>query len=279
MLHSPAETIHGLANAIEFIKLEEIVREFTRGRRFAFIVNAGNWGDGLIRYATERFFRERGFDYVALPFDEAVTTSRDQYEALIDSDEVQVVYSGGGVFFGKYRMHRKMPHLLAKTDAMLVLPHSFSVPATKLGFRPQDVLIRRDRDHSVVAAPQSVFCHDMALSLPLISTQYPEKKIGYFFRTDRERSSDNSLPKNNRDISKEGTEQTPINKFLNSISKYSEVHTDRLHVSIAAALMGRSVHLYANSYFKNQSIYESSLSDAFPNVVFHASCDSLPSPQ
>lgn len=270
MFHPRSDTPCGLANAIEFIKLEEAIREFTQGQRIIFIVNAGNWGDGLIRYATERFFLQRGFDFTAIPFKDALETTRDQLELLCDSKEVRAVYSGGGVFFQKYRMHRTMPGLLAKTDAMLVLPHSFSVPIKKLGFRPQDVLFRRDRDHSISVAPRSLFCHDMALSLPLIAAPHPKEKIGYFFRTDRERASNQPLPNGNRDISQEGTEQKPVSEFFTAISEYSEVHTDRLHVSIAAALMGRSVHLYANSYFKNLSIYESSLAAAFPNVTFHA---------
>ena len=78
-----------------------------------------------------------------------------------------------------------------------------------------------------------------------------------------------AVPDNNRDISVEGTEITPIAPFLEAVARFDTVHTNRLHVSNAAAMMGRRDHLYANSYFKNQSIYEASLKRAFPNVSFH----------
>ena len=77
------------------------------------------------------------------------------------------------------------------------------------------------------------------------------------------------IPRGNRDISAEGTESTPMAEFLEAIARFETVHTNRLHVSIAAAMMGRRVHLYANSYFKNKAIHETSLSAAFPNLSFH----------
>ena len=57
----------GLAGAIEFIRLEETLRDFAEGETFVFVVNKGNWGDGLIRYATERFFQRHGFRYISIP--------------------------------------------------------------------------------------------------------------------------------------------------------------------------------------------------------------------
>ena len=34
----------GLAGSIEFIRLEETLREFAEGEAFVFVVNQGNWG-------------------------------------------------------------------------------------------------------------------------------------------------------------------------------------------------------------------------------------------
>jgi exopolysaccharide biosynthesis predicted pyruvyltransferase EpsI len=45
--------------------------------------------------------------------------------------------------------------------------------------------------------------------------------------------------------------------------------TDRLHVAIASSLMGKEVHLYAGSYFKNKEVFLSTLKEYFPNVLFH----------
>jgi exopolysaccharide biosynthesis predicted pyruvyltransferase EpsI len=55
--------------------------------------------------------------------------------------------------------------------------------------------------------------------------------------------------------------------FLQSINRFSSVRTDRLHVAIGAALLGKNVDLYSNDYFKNRAVYDFSLK-SFPNVRF-----------
>ena len=258
----------GLAGAIEFIKLEETLRDFAEGETFVFVVNKGNWGDGLIRYATERFFRQNGFRYVGIPVARAVSLSVDELREASSSAKVRMVYSGGGAFLNKYHMHRRIPALIERSERMLVLPHTFAVPRRKLGFRRSDILFRRDESGSKEFAPRSLFCHDMALSLGRIACQGGGSGAGFFFRRDVEKVEGMALPPGNRDISAEGTERTPMAAFLDAIARFETIHTNRLHVSIAAAMMGRRVHLYANSYFKNRSIYEASLKQAFPNVTF-----------
>jgi exopolysaccharide biosynthesis predicted pyruvyltransferase EpsI len=49
----------------------------------------------------------------------------------------------------------------------------------------------------------------------------------------------------------------------------SRVYTDRLHCAILSALLDRYVVLRPNSYFKNQEVFDHSLS-RFVNVRFHA---------
>lgn len=261
----------GLESALEFIELEETLREFSGSNQFIYIANPGNWGDGLIRYATESFFRRKGFSFKPLRFSRAIDIGRNELEEMVGSSAPRAVYGGGGAFFPKYRMHKVMPSLLSKFESMLVLPNSFSVPASKLGFREHDIIFRRDRENSTAFAPQSQFCHDMALSLPMIIAPDPTQGPGYFFREDKEKKHSGRLPSSNRDISSEGNEFTEVHGFLKAIAQFSEVHTDRLHVSIAASLMGRQVKMYPNSYFKNLSIYESSMRVAFPNVSFQES--------
>lgn len=259
----------GLAGAIEFIRLEETLRDFAEGETFVFVVNKGNWGDGLIRYATERFFRQNGFRYVGIPVASAVSLSVDELREASSSAKVRMVYSGGGAFLNKYHMHRRIPALVERSERILVLPHTFAVPRRKLGFRRSDILFRRDESGSKEFAPGSLFCHDMALSLGQIASQGGGSGTGFFFRRDVEKVEGMALPPGNRDISAEGTESTSMAAFLEAIARFETIHTNRLHVSIAAAMMGRQVHLYPNSYFKNRSIYEASLKLAFPNVAFH----------
>jgi exopolysaccharide biosynthesis predicted pyruvyltransferase EpsI len=51
--------------------------------------------------------------------------------------------------------------------------------------------------------------------------------------------------------------------FMNG---YARIVTNRLHLGIAGALLGKAVELYPNSYNKNESIYRFSMQQRFPNV-------------
>jgi exopolysaccharide biosynthesis predicted pyruvyltransferase EpsI len=53
------------------------------------------------------------------------------------------------------------------------------------------------------------------------------------------------------------------------ILQYGRIHTDRLHCAIMAAILNRYVILRPNSYFKNQAVFDYSLS-GFANVRFEA---------
>ena len=58
-------------------------------------------------------------------------------------------------------------------------------------------------------------------------------------------------------------------KAIRLIAKaYDEIETDRLHMSILAAIMGKKVTLFDNSYGKNKSMFEASMRDYFPHMNF-----------
>lgn len=57
-----------------------------------------------------------------------------------------------------------------------------------------------------------------------------------------------------------------VKEFLDFINHYDVVVTNRLHVGIAAALLGKTVQLYPNNYWKVQAVYEYSLKTRFPKV-------------
>jgi exopolysaccharide biosynthesis predicted pyruvyltransferase EpsI len=56
--------------------------------------------------------------------------------------------------------------------------------------------------------------------------------------------------------------------FLSVLMRARAVHTNRLHVGIGAALLGKRVRLADNSYGKIKAVYEASLS-GFKDVSFH----------
>ena len=55
--------------------------------------------------------------------------------------------------------------------------------------------------------------------------------------------------------------------FVDVVANARKVYTDRLHVSILGAILGKETYLLPNSYHKNKSTYDFSLK-SFPNVTF-----------
>lgn len=58
--------------------------------------------------------------------------------------------------------------------------------------------------------------------------------------------------------------------LLRFIARYERVKTDRLHVGIGAALLGKDVALGPNRYFKNRAVFEHSLEGTFPRAGWEA---------
>jgi exopolysaccharide biosynthesis predicted pyruvyltransferase EpsI len=92
------------------------------------------------------------------------------------------------------------------------------------------------------------------------------------FRTDAERTG--PVPPHNCDLSRqfewgchsEALASYVSYRFLSVIRKFDRINTNRLHVCLGAALLGKQVRLFANSYYKVRTIYEFSLADRFPHI-------------
>lgn len=93
------------------------------------------------------------------------------------------------------------------------------------------------------------------------------------FRLDEE-SAGGALPSDNIDVSRllaagvfpEFIAFRVVRDLLGAVDAAAVVNTDRLHVCIAALLIGKEVNFYDNSYGKNRSVYEFSLKGRFPRL-------------
>ena len=93
------------------------------------------------------------------------------------------------------------------------------------------------------------------------------------FRTDAERTAI-PVPADNLDLSRRlifGTRDADVCHtgalhLLRYLDLFDEVRTNRLHVAIGAAVLGKRVKFHSNSYFKNRAVYEFSMRDRFPDV-------------
>jgi exopolysaccharide biosynthesis predicted pyruvyltransferase EpsI len=82
------------------------------------------------------------------------------------------------------------------------------------------------------------------------------------------------LPKDNIDISRllEVSEQSEASikelayYLLFFIKQFDIINTNRLHVCLAGAILGKEVNFYPNSYYKNRAVYEFSMKGKFKKV-------------
>jgi hypothetical protein len=240
--------------------LGEILKDECRRGPIWYFANPGNWGDGLIRAGTLRFFNDIYLDYKELRDDKKGTWLIPRLRGGT------VIYGGGGGWCNNFGVGEQVvTRLLQARFKVIVLPstyqRTFSFPSTQF--------FRRDQFESKECMPESIFCHDMAFYLgkhrPSPGGGYG---CGYFFRTDSESANRLQIPKGNVDISAMGNQYTDVEALFRQLNRFASIHTDRLHVSIAACLLGKEVHLYSGSYFKNRAVYLSSMKNYFDKISF-----------
>lgn len=255
-----------------FEELADHLVNAAKDREIVYIPNPGNFGDGLIRYGTKLLFGDYRIEHYELN----VGYSRIRYQLfplLAKKNRYHFVYGGGGAWSSNYSFGHEISKLIAsRTERLTVLPSTFG-----LANPPENVrLYRRDQDQSKKAAPNSTFCHDMAFYAAAReqadSFLYPEaiKKVGLMMRTDHEsRFDQNGLLElqNNEDVSIEGDHMAPGSEFLMRIAEYETIYTDRLHIAIAACLVGRNVKLMTGNYFKIKAIHAATLAENFSDLV------------
>lgn len=240
---------------------KEIKRVCGKGPVY-YLPNYGNWGDGLIRHGTLKFF-----NHINLKFEEKTTIYKDWILPALRGGTA--IYGGGGSWCKFWNRGEFYVQRLRKRFKVIVLPSTYDANYSI----PNTLFFRRDRFESKENMPQSLFCHDMAFFIgsDFVDHHGAGNGIGNFFRTDAESSATRPLPASNVDISLDGHQRTDAAGFFSAINSYSVIHTDRLHVSIAGCLLGKEVHLYGGAYFKNRAVYLSSMRGFFENIHFHES--------
>jgi exopolysaccharide biosynthesis predicted pyruvyltransferase EpsI len=93
------------------------------------------------------------------------------------------------------------------------------------------------------------------------------------FRLDGERT-DIAVPSGNVDLSAvfalgvgpEAVANHAASRLLSTLHQFDEIRTNRLHIAISSAILGKAVKFYSNNYYKCRAVYEYSMQDRFPNV-------------
>lgn len=254
---------------------------------FVYIPNPGNMGDMLIAAATFRFFEKHQLPYIRF-------AGRGTADAI--------VYGGGGTWVSDCKLGRKkfLPYF-ARAKKILVLPSSFhDCPRFVQQLDSRFTVFCRDRrsyeylkransdaeillDHDMAfRVDTSVFCFRNEVFgdsvRRIIARVFAARQlvgtVGHFLRRDRETiyshlPSDmdvSSYAFGTENMSEEFAKQCAA-IMLSVVDSVDAVVTDRLHVAIAAVLMGKEVYLMDNNYGKLSAVFENSLS-GIPGVHF-----------
>jgi exopolysaccharide biosynthesis predicted pyruvyltransferase EpsI len=221
----------------------------------------GNYGDSLIWHGTKKLLSALNIS------EHYVEISSPKYNAVLFID-------GGGNFVDYYTDVKDfLTEKLNLYNEVVILPHTI--------FGEKQIKVLNN-----ISSKLTIFCrekvsakflsdnlthgevylwHDCAFYNEFFQA-HAGKGVLNAFRSDRESILSVSLKLNN-DLSYNGYATKPLDEFISILQGYDQINTDRLHVAIGAALLGKKVKLFPNSYYKNKAVFEYSLS-RFHDVSF-----------
>jgi exopolysaccharide biosynthesis predicted pyruvyltransferase EpsI len=268
--------------------LTDRLREFS-GQTLIFHPAPGSAGDSLRHAATYQLFRDLDI----------------RFRLLSETEDIAgavVVIGGGGNLIPAYSSVRKALIQTAKAASrVIVLPQSVRGNEDLLEELGESVEIfcRDPGSYLHVLTHRSraraQLAHDLSFSIDvdrlrssaaaqadaLLAEKAPTRPLQrlmaesghqFFFQKSRKRTK-RFCPKSSIDISllfKTGTKPDEAEvgalALLSYLDRVHEIHTDRLHVGIAGAMLGKRVYLYDDSYGIVGGSYRHSLHADFPKV-------------
>lgn len=279
----------------DFSKILEALRRSPLSDPVVYFPNVGNAGDAFIAAATYRFFYRSGVPFV-------LGTENAQYDGRVvlfaGGGNLTGPNSYGARIISRHAGRAARFILLPHTVNMYADLFADMGPNCTLFAREARTFdfLRRSGSRAVIE-----FSHDMAFSLtsediedlssPLqfAKNYLPEMVLDYrireiakiafvaycraghlmALRNDVEKT-DRIIPRVNIDISKRLWPSSLVEKesdfvarlFIYSLKLARSVRTNRLHVGIGSALLGKRTFLHDNSYGKNRDVFEASFGPA-----------------
>ena len=258
---------------------------------FAYIPNSGNMGDMLIASATMQFFDRNKLRWR-------------QVQSLDESPEA-VVYGGGGIWTADYEWSwSKLLPVFARAKRVVILPSSFNDCRKLIDAMDERFVVfcREKKSYDYLTSMNKkakIFLdHDMAFRMqkkildlaPVIFDGEREvlhrvaegmRKVPRVARFMREDCESAGKYETDFDLSAAGYSDFNASRgyidfnaqlMLCAVDAADAVITDRLHVGIAGALMGKEVYMLDNTYGKLSNVYKNSMADN-PRVHF---CTKMP---
>jgi exopolysaccharide biosynthesis predicted pyruvyltransferase EpsI len=212
----------------------------------------GNIGDHLIHAGMRRLLG--GFDYREVGLQQLYGVSGQL--ALI---------TGGGAWCAPHQnLPRYLPRIEEQFERVVIFPSSFDTKVRSVrGALAASRALVFAREYvsyeQIRTLCRAGLAHDTAFFFDFEPYRRPGRGTLLAFRTDRE-SLTNSVPPGNQDIS---ATCESLDEFLWTIARHASVKTDRAHVMISAAMMGKEVRYAPSSYHKLPALAASSL-QGFP---------------
>ena len=267
----------------------ELINLLKNSNKLYYLPNSGNAGDSFIASATFSFFDKIKINYKQL-------YSFDEFE------NGTLIYGGGGAWIDLWEKYlNNVLNIMKKADRVIILPSSFNnitlLPEIlekkfyvfcreKKSFNylksfnsEANIFLCPDMAFSFGNIPSSTKCSDIELinkinCLNDISSKFCNKETISLFRNDEEKKygfkSDFDLSNAFGWVSpflNKATYDIISYEFLKFINQFNEIKSDRLHVCICSAMLGKKTYMYDNSYGKNFSVFSYTL-NKYNNVKF-----------
>jgi hypothetical protein len=212
------------------------------------IRNPGNMGDHLIHAGIRRLLGEIEYREVSLL-------------QLAGVGGQLAVITGSG---GWCEAHQHLPPYLSRIEKrferVIIFPSSFdtSVKSVRKALsRTRALVFAREfiSYEQIRQLCRADIAHDTAFFFDFNPYRRPGRGTLLAFRIDPEAATE-GVPHGNRDIS---VTCESLDEFLRAIARHESVKTDRAHVLIAAALLGKEVHYAPSNYHKLPGLASSAL--------------------
>ncbi|MPY75482.1 MAG: hypothetical protein GEU87_14610 [Alphaproteobacteria bacterium] len=285
-----------------FSELESCL-ESLRGVRFVYLPDPGNAGDSFIAHATYQFFDRMGFDY---EIGHELSTYPGRVVVWGGGGNLVPIYINLNNFLqANVAISERviiLPHTIQGRDNTLALlgEHCEIFCRDKMSFdyvRQHAVKARVKLSHDLAFSADFGLTIEQARKFPIpllsdshfarrnvkrmiLSHKYKACSIGSSkvlncFRGDLEKTSA-EVPSPNIDVSavyatgvmsKRDSLETTY-RMMRFVDGFDTVNTNRLHIAILSAMLGKRVNFHPNSYGKNRAVFENSMAGRFDNVTW-----------
>lgn len=247
-----------------FDLLETTIKDAVGESDVFYCPSPGNWGDALINFGTDQFFAEVDVSVQVKSREDVLKAVETMAERTLRST---LIVGGGGGWCENWSSTREFVDKCAGSfSKIIILPTTYELPLlsdhTNIIYFSRDLLLTTRKS-------DILFCHDMAFYINLmIPRQKPQLWRLIALRGDKEKNPNSRSSPAQIDISLLGNSYSSIEPFFEIVNRFRIVYTDRLHVGIAAALLGVDCVIFPGNYDKARLVWKSSMEQQFTHVKF-----------